>query len=190
MTGKQSVSGLEQQPHPEPGVTTRLPPYLIKGGDKSTDSPRTPFCPTFGCPLVGSAMWHSDCRLWAQDKRLHPDRHWQIIHGPCNQQTAVYSQYLVDLFLGWVLVFFSPKVSSYLSSISDPVWIHSGALGHPATPVGPAPRKGKLTHFKQPLPEIPRAWSWSLKDAKEKAIRHAQASTWFLKVKIMISLNF
>lgn len=62
----------EQQTHPEPAVAAHLTPYLIKGGDKSMESPRTPFSPSFGCLLVHFCVCQvGDCLPWSQDKHIH-----------------------------------------------------------------------------------------------------------------------
>lgn len=66
----------------------------LKGGDKTVGSPRTPFCPSFGCLLVHFCMWQvSDCLLWSQDKHIHPDRCWQTtpLRPVCNQYLAEFS---------------------------------------------------------------------------------------------------
>lgn len=72
--------------------------------------------------------------------------HWQTIHWPFADfrlldSTRQLADTLKDLFIC--------KVSCYLRSISDPVWIHSGAVAHPIIPARHGAVKGKLTiHFK------------------------------------------
>lgn len=149
MTGKQSVLGLAYEP-----VCNRLTLNLVLLPScllisLKVGSPRTPFWPSFGCPLVHFCMWHvRDCLLWSQDKHIHPARHRQTTRCTFADFCLVNSrdQFAASILLLGVVWVFS-KVSGYLS-ISDPVWIHSGALGHPTTPVRHVAMKGKLTtHF-------------------------------------------